>query len=217
MVVLSPSFNQATISGSGYNLHDGLGTDTITVLGANNTIFVGSATTDTLNLAFGTNTTVSGFTAGHGSHLAVSGTVNETAVSLLDGTASAIKGASLDFGTAGAAKAYVVNIGAVGAGSAAAVAAAANAAYVVADVTGNATTGALGEHVIFIGTDSGGDAEIWAFRAPLSTATVGGQTLQVPIAGADTSGTHAVTAGEITHLATLIGIPATSLTAADLA
>ncbi len=217
VVTLSPSFSQATIAGSGYTLHDGPGSDSITVSGAHNVIFVGSATTDRLDLAFGTNTSVAGFTPGKGSVLAVSGTINETAVSLLNGTTTAVHGSSLAFGTASAATAYFVNIGGLGDGSATSVAAAANAAYLVADVTGNAGTGALGEHVIFIGTDSGGDTEIWSFRGPLTSFTVNSQAMKVPIAGADTSGTHAVIATDITLIATLIGVPATNLTAADLA
>ncbi len=217
VVVLSPSFAQATVSGSGYTLHDGLGSDRITVTGAGNTLFLGSATTDSLTLAFGTNTTIAGFTPGHGSLLAVSGTVNETTVSLLDGTTTKVLGSGLNFGTASAASAIVVAIGSIGDGSATAVATAANTAYAVADVTGNAATGALGEHLVFIGTNSGGDAEIWAFKAPLTTVTANGQAVQVPITGADTGGTHLVTAGEITLIATLIGVPASSLAAADLA
>ncbi len=217
VVYLSPSFSQANVAGSGYTIHDGLGADSITVSGANNVVFLGTATTDSLALANGTNTAIAGFVPGHGSTLAVSGAVNETAVSLLNGTSTAVHGGNLAFGTASAATAILVNIGSIGDGSAPAVAAAANAAYLVAGVNGNAATGALGEHVTFIGTNNGGDAEIWAFHAPPTTVTVAGQSLQVPINGADLNGNQHVDANEITLIATLIGVPATALTTADLA
>ncbi len=215
-VILSPSFTQATIAGSGVSLHDGPGTDTINVSGNANVVTIGSATTDTLNLSSGTASTIVGFVPGQGSILAVSGTVNQTGVSLLNGTTTPVQGGGLIFGTAGAATAIVVNIGNIGGGSAAEVATAANRAYVVADVNGDATTGALGEHVIFIGTTSGGDTEIFAFQGPLSTVTLNGQALHVPITGADTSGTHSVTTTEITLIATVLGVSATNLTMGDL-
>ncbi len=138
-------------------------------------------------------------------------------MTLLDGTSTAVQGSSLDFGTASGATAIIVNVGSIGDGTAAAVANAAKAAYVVADVNGDAATGRLGEHVVFIGTNNGGDAEIWAFQAPLSTVTVSGHAVQVPVNGADLNGNQVVDSTEITLVATLIGVPATSLNAADLA
>ena len=72
MITLASSFAQATLTGSGYSVHDGLGTDSITVTGANNTLFLGSASTDHLGLALGGNTAIAGFAPGHGSVLAVS-------------------------------------------------------------------------------------------------------------------------------------------------
>ena len=217
MIVLSSSFTQATIAGSGVNIHDGPGTDTITITGNNNTVFVGTSTSDTLTLSGGTNTTVAGFVAGSGSVLAVSGTVNSTGVTLLDGTSTPVQGSSLSFGTVNGATAYVVNIGTIGGGTAAEVVTAANKAYQMAGIAGNATTGALGEHVIFIGTETSGDTEIWALHAPLTSMTVNGQTVQVPINSPDLNGTHQITAAEITQIATLLGVAATTLSAPDLA
>lgn len=202
-VILSTAFTQITANNAGETIHDGPGADTITVNARGGVITLGSATTDTLNLANATNTYVFNYAPGKGSLLAVSGTANGTTATLLDGTSTQVHGASLNFGTTTSASPIFVTIGTIGGGSAAEVAAAANLAYAVGDVTGNAAAGSLGEHVTFLGTDSGGNTEIWAFRAPLG--------------GADINGNHLVDAGEITLVATLIGLPASKLTAAELA
>ena len=128
-----------------------------------------------------------------------------------------LPGSGLAFGTAASSSPIYVNIGSVGGNSPTEVVAAANKAYLVAGSSGNAATGALGEHVMFLGTDAGGNTEVWAFRGPLSAVTVNGHTVQAPVAGADLNGNHAVDANEITLVATLIGVPASSLAAVDLA
>ncbi|MDR3435125.1 hypothetical protein, partial [Telmatospirillum sp.] len=101
-------------------------------------------------------------------------------------------------GTTSAAQAIFVTIGSIGNGTTAEVVSAANKAYQVADLTGNASSGALGEHVMFIGTDSGNSTELWSFKI-------------------DSSGSHTANANELTHVATLIGVLPASLTTGDLA
>ena len=216
-VELSSYFHLAYIANSGDTIYDGPGSNNIYITGSNNVVTVGNGSSDTLELDKGSNTIIHGFTPAKGSVLEVSGALNEASVTLLNGTVNPIHGSSLNFGSTSSGKAYVINIGNIGAGTAAQVASAANAAYLVADVNGNTATGTLGENVTFIGTNSSGDAEIWAFKAPLSTITLNGQSEQVPITGADTSNAHHVTAGEITLIATLIGVTAANLTTADLA
>lgn len=218
VITLASSFTQATLNNSGNQIHDGPGVDTITINGGSgNFITLGSATTDILNLADGTNSFIFHFTPGSGSLLSVSGAINGTAVSLLDGTASQVKGASLNFGTFASSTPIVINVGSVGGGTAAEVAAAANKAYQVADASGSAASGSLGEHLLFIGTDAGGNAEIWSFQAPLSTLSVNGITTLGPVNTADLNGNHQVDANEITLIATLIGVNGNSLHATDLA
>ena len=216
-IELSSYFHLAYIANSGDTIYDGPGSNNIYITGSNNVVTVGNGSSDTLGLDKGSNTIIHGFTPAKGSILEVSGTLNEASVTLLNGTVNPIHGSSLNFGTTSSGKAYVINIGNIGAGTAAQVASAANAAYLVADVNGNTAKGTLGENVTFVGTNSSGDAEIWAFKAPLSTITLNGQSEQVPITGADTSNAHHVTAGEITLIATLIGVTAANLTTADLA
>ena len=138
-------------------------------------------------------------------------------MSLLNGTTVAINGKALNFGSFASSTPDVVNIGSIGGGSSPEVAAAANSAYVVADSNGNAGTGTLGEHLVFLGTDNGGNAEFWSFQAPLLAATVNGISTLAPINSADLSGNHLVDANEITLIAIVIGVPASSLTAHDLA
>ncbi|HIJ37873.1 MAG TPA: hypothetical protein HPP80_03160 [Rhodospirillaceae bacterium] len=216
MVVLSPNFPNASLAASGLTLRDGPGVDSITINGSQTLLFLGNATTDKLHLSSGLVTSIVGFSPGKGSVLDVSGTVNESSVLLLDGTATPVHGAALNFGTAGSSVAYFVNIGSIGDGSAAAVATAANAAYLVADSAGNANTGALAEHVMFIGASSSGETEIWAFRtSSLTSVSVNGHAVLVPINAADSSG-H-VTAGEIWLVATLLGVSPQALGVADLA
>ena len=205
-VYLSASFTQVTVNNAGDTIHDGPGADSITVNGANASVILGQAGTDNVTLGGATNAYVFGFAAGHGSILAASGIANAMATSLLDGTTTAAQGASLSFGTTAKATPVYVEIGSVGGGSAAEVATAANKAYAVGDIAGNAASGRLGEHVMFIGTDSGGNAEIWSFG---SAAT--------KFSGADLNGNHQVDANEITLVATLVGVPATTLSTADLA
>ncbi len=206
-----------TAVNSGNSIHDGPGSDSITVAGSGNVLTLGNATTDSVNLGNATGNYIFFFTPTGGSVLTASASVNATATTVLDGTTTAVHGSGLNFGTASAASPIFVNIGSVGGNTAAEVVTAANRAYVVADSNGNASTGALGEHVMFVGTDSGGNAEIWSFRAPLSPVTAGGHTVQVPVNGADLNGNHQVDINEISLVATLIGVPAASLTAANLA
>lgn len=204
-IYLSAGFTTLLANNSGDSIHDGPGADSITITGAGNVVTLGNAGTDTLTMGNATGAYVFHFTPGHGSVLAASDTSHGTATTLLNGTTTPVQGASLTFGTASSSSPIYVNVGSVGGNTAAEVVVAANAAYKVCDASGNAATGALGEHLMFIGTDSGGNAEIWSFRAAN------------PYAGADTAGAHAVTAAEITLVATIVGVPATSLTAADLA
>ena len=214
-ITLSSSITQLVAANSGDFVHDGPGSDGITITGSGNVLTLGSATTDLLNLGNANGSYVFGFAPGHGSVLAASGTANGMAATLLNGTTTVVQGSA--FGTAASSSPIYVNIGNVGGNSAAEVAAAANKAYLVAGGGGNAATGALGEHVMFLGTDTGGNAEVWAFRGSLSPVTVNGHTVQAPIAGADLNGNHLVDANEITLIATLIGVPAANLAAADLA
>ncbi len=145
------------------------------------------------------------------------GTLNGTAVTLLDGTTSQIRGSSLSFGSFASSSPIMINIGSIGGGTALEVATAANKAYAVSGFGGSAAAGTLGEHLMFIGTDAGGNAEIWSFRAPLSVLTVNGVATLGPVNSADVSGDHMVETPEITLIATVIGVPAAGLHAADLA
>lgn len=191
-IYMASAFKTLVAANSGNSIHDGPGAVSITVAGTGNTLTLGNATTDALNISNAIATYVFGFTPAKGSLLAVSGTVNGSAATLLNGSTTAVQGSSLNF----ASSPVFVTIGSVGGNSAAEVATAANKAYAVA--------GSQAEHVVFLGTDSGGNAEIWAFRG------ASGQK-------ADLNGNHLVDANEISLVATLIGVPATSLTTADLA
>lgn len=102
--------------------------------------------------------------------------------------ASPLDGRSLAF----AANTYFLNVGPVGGGTPAEVAAAANAVYTVA--------GTAGEALVLFG-QSGGDTVIYLW---------GGHTS----GSADTNGNHHVDAAELTAGVTLIGVQATSLSAA---
>jgi hypothetical protein len=182
---LSAAFTQATIANNGSSVHDGPGSDLIAITGSGDVVTLGSATTDRLNLAQGSGSYIFNFTPGKGSVLAISGIASPTATSLLNGTTTQVQGSSLNFG--GSSPIYI-NVGSIGGDSAAEVVTAANAAYKVADVTG--------EHLLFVGTDSGGNADFWSYR---------------------TDGNHQVDSGAITQIATIVGVPATSLSASDLA
>lgn len=104
--------------------------------------------------------------------------------------AGQVNGATLD-----ASHGYVIQVGSLGDGSASAAAAAINAACVVA--------GTAAEHITFIGQDSSGNMEAWRFGAGANVA--------------DSNGNHQVDAGELVHLATLVGVNAAQLHATDLA
>ncbi|MDR3435090.1 hypothetical protein, partial [Telmatospirillum sp.] len=195
---LSPTFDKISVAGNYNTICDSTANDSVTVTGHSNTIYLLNGGSDTLSLSGGIDTHVVGFTPGKGTVVAVSGTVASTGTTILDGMHTAVNGATLSFGTTSAAQAIFVTIGSIGNGTAAEVVSAANKAYQVADLTGNASSGALGEHVVFIGTDSGNSTELWSFKI-------------------DSSGSHTANANELTHVATLIGVLPASLTTGDLA
>ncbi len=215
-VMMSTSFPSVTVQDSGSSIHSSTVNDTITVDGgANTSIFLGSTGMHALNLLGGTSSTVYGFTPDTGSTLGVADSaVLGANVQLLDGTTTPVDGSQLNFG---GGTVYVVNIGNIGNGSAASVAAAANHAYLVADINGTgAAPTATGEFITFMGQDSSGNTEFWFFGS-----TAGASHGQVPATSlvntADTNANHLVDASEITHVATVVGVAPTSLVTADLA
>ncbi|MBA5687425.1 DUF4214 domain-containing protein [Rugamonas apoptosis] len=149
---------------------------------------VHAAAGDQLDLLGGSDTTVTGFVAGSGATLHLATGVP----ALLDASASRVAGTALTFD---ASHGYVIKVGSLGDGSAAAVATAINRAYAVADT--------LAEHATFIGQDAGGNTQAWLFGTGSGAA--------------DHNGNHLADAGELLHLATLVGVPSAQLTLADLA
>ena len=112
--------------------------------------------------------------------------------------------------------AYALNVGSVGNGSATSVAAAANAVYVVGDVNGNTSqvgfdNSYAGENLLIFGQTSSGDTVIYEW-AKWGKAPNG---LYLPIFTADSTGQHTIEAAELLPLVTLVGVHASSLTAAD--
>ncbi len=127
-------------------------------------------------------------------------------------SASQVVGSTLNF----TQNSYVINLGNVGDGSLSSIATAANAVYKVADTngvsTGTTAASAAGENLTFIGTTTTGNTVI-AQWADFSSANINGQL--VPQHSADVNGNHQIDASELVQLFTLVGVQASSLTAAD--
>jgi hypothetical protein len=190
-VDLTASHSVITVQNSGATIVDGSFNSTITLTGANNTtLSLGHGGQDAVNLLGGTNTTIQNFAAGSGTVLYVTAATDPSTVQILDGSSTKVAGTSLTFG---AGTEYVVNIGTVSDATAATAAVAANKAYAVSDATG--------EHITFIAKDAAGDTLVWHWGT-----TTG-----------DTNANHQVDAAELVHIATIIGVAPSSLTAADLA
>ncbi len=169
------------------------------------------------------NTTINGYTPGSDAlglpaidNLATNTTIGSGAhlpVTILTPTsASQAVGSTLNF----TQNSYVINLGNVGDGSLSSIAAVANQLYKVSDVngvsTGTTAASAAGENLTFIGTTTNGNTVI-AQWADFSSANINGQL--VPQHSADVNGNHQIDASELVQLFTLVGVQASSLTAAD--
>lgn len=161
------------------------------------------------------NNTIMGYVPGS-DHLRVGMLYNNwaydhLAVQLLTPTAgSPVNGAGLNF----TANTYILNVGNVGGGSAAEVAAAANAAYTVADKNGNAAlsgTASYGENLIIIG-QAGTNTVVYQF-ANITSPT--GHMFGAPLSSPDANGNHLIDASEISFVATLVGVQSSHLSVED--
>jgi V8-like Glu-specific endopeptidase len=191
---------------------------TVDLHGQGNTVtFANEASTSggsSLPAALGA--TVTGYQAGHDSLATQAITAAAgygMSVQLLTPTVTApLNGSSLSF----AATVTVVDVGAVGDGSAAAVAAALNAVYHVAGTNGNdALSGGagMGETLVVIGETSANNAVVYQFGSFSHTANhPNGIVLTTP----DVNHNGVVDAAELQPIATLVGVQASTLTAADL-
>ncbi len=205
-VQLSGTFTNVTVQNSGSTVVDSTYDATITLTGADGTTLgLGHGGQDTVNLLGGTNTIINNFVPGGGSTLNVTNTTDPGSVQLLDGTATPVSGASLTFN---AGTSYVVEIGTVSASTAAAVATLANKAYTPAT--------AAGEFVTFLTQDAAGNTEVWFWGSTAGASK--GVIPQTSLAnGADVNGNHLVDASELVHVATIVGVLPSALTANDLA
>ena len=209
-VLLSTNIPSLVVQNSGDSVVAGSGSETVTISGgANTSVAVGSGTL-AINVLGGTNTTIPNFSTTGASTINVANTTSAANLQILNGTTTAVQGASLSFGTTN----YIVNIGNIGTGTAASVAAAANLAYVVGDVNGSGTT--AGEHITFMGQDSQGNTQFWFWGS-----TAGAANGMIPLSSllhtADVNGTHQVDASTLVQIATLTGVLPSALSAANLA
>ncbi len=233
-IMLSSQITHGAITGpSSYIFSEPSGGDTIQVFSpANNTsIYLGGGHNsvqtyqyvgyDGKAYAVAPNSTISGYQPGSDT-LGIPGIDNlvtnaatgaHLPVSILTPTsANQVSGSTLNF----TQNSYVINLGNVGDGSLSSIAAAANAVYKVADTngvsTGTTAASAAGENLTFIGTTTNGNTVI-AQWADFSSANINGQL--VPQHSADVNGNHQIDASELVQLFTLVGVQASSLTAAD--
>jgi hypothetical protein len=185
-IMLSAAIDHLVVHGDNNRLYSA-GHAAITVDGAGNSVQLAGG--DHLDLLDGHDTLVRNFAPGTGATLHVV----QGQPALLGATVGQVAGAALNFDEHG----YVIQVGSLGDGSASAAAAAINQAYTVAATAA--------EHATFIGQDSNGNMEVWRF----GPGTGGGGP-------ADANGNHLVDAGELVHLATLIGVDAARIGMADL-
>ncbi len=198
------SFATSTENGSGNTIYDGAGSDILVINGSGNNLIMGKGT-DRVYLLGGSNTLVSGFTPSKGSGLDVANTTNAPSIQVLTGSSTnPVNGADLHFGSTN----YVINVGTVAAADAATAATAINKAYTVGDTAG--------EHVTFLAQDASGDTLVWFWgsTAGVSNGVIPAGSLTNT---ADVSHSHAVTAAELTLIATVVGVTPSSFSAADLA
>jgi len=225
---LSATQGGASLSTASVALTEGTGNHTIiTVTGTNDTINIGAASSNysaiglggssntanipgngaylTLNLLGGTGTTINGYSPTSGTGLHIVNTTSAAHASLIDASgATPQDGGALYFNNG---TAYAVLTGTMGDGSSASVLQAINAAYKVA--------GTAGEAITFIGQDKAGNTEVWYFGSTAG-ATHGVIPASSQTGSADLNGNHTIDANEITLVATLTGVKASSLTVADL-
>jgi hypothetical protein len=110
----------------------------------------------------------------------------------------------------------VINVGTISDGSAASAATALNAVYHLADLAGSdarAGGAGMGENLLVMGTTSAGNAVLFQYGVFQATSA---HPNGIVLASPDTAHTGSVTAAELQPIATLVGVSASSLTAADL-
>ncbi len=194
--------NNDTVTNCGYVTIIG-SNEVVNLSGTNNSIIIQAPSTNLPTTTYGQSVVVTGYVPG------------QDALTFLDQpqfgggheilTPTAANPASIGAQLGSGAVAYLINVGSIGSGTAAEVAAAANKVYTVTGQSAGQYNGlelSIPEQCVFFGTTTTGNTvlEYWVNPSNGKSAAAGG---------------HEVTASEFGQTITLVGVNATSLTAAD--